>query len=42
MDEDKTFTYQEFGERTDRLSLPLHEAGIEKGDHVAVMLSAEG
>lgn len=38
IDGDKTFTYKEFGERSDRLSMALHEAGIQQGDHVAVML----
>ncbi|MDR7080486.1 fatty-acyl-CoA synthase [Neobacillus niacini] len=38
IDEEKEFTYQEFGERTDLLSKALHNAGIRKGDHVAVML----
>ncbi|SET99620.1 fatty-acyl-CoA synthase [Salinibacillus kushneri] len=34
----KKFTYREFAERTDQLSVALHQAGIQKGDHVAVML----
>ncbi|WP_068673248.1 long-chain-fatty-acid--CoA ligase [Oceanobacillus sp. Castelsardo] len=38
IDEDKEFTYREFGERTDRLAVALHESGIQEGDHVAVML----
>ncbi|TWI59325.1 long-chain-fatty-acid--CoA ligase [Halalkalibacter nanhaiisediminis] len=38
IDGEKEFTYKEFGERADRLSVALHEAGIRKGDHVAVML----
>jgi len=38
IDGEKEFTYEEFGERTDRLAVALHEAGIRKGDHVAVML----
>lgn len=38
IDEEKQFTYEEFGERTDKLSVALHHAGVEKGDHVAVML----
>ncbi|GAA0614117.1 acyl--CoA ligase family protein [Virgibacillus siamensis] len=38
IDEEKEFTYKEFGERTDRLSGALHNAGIREGDHVAVML----
>lgn len=38
IDEEKTFTYKEFGKRTDHLALALHNAGIRKGDHVAVML----
>lgn len=38
IDEDKTFTYKEFGKRTDQLACALHNAGIQKGDHVAVML----
>ncbi|MFC4556851.1 long-chain-fatty-acid--CoA ligase [Virgibacillus kekensis] len=38
VDEEKVFTYREFGERTDRLSTALYDAGIREGDHVAVML----
>lgn len=38
IDGDKQFTYREFGERTDKLSVALHETGIREGDHVAVML----
>ncbi|MDN7228048.1 long-chain-fatty-acid--CoA ligase [Planococcus sp. N064] len=38
IDEDKRFTYKEFGKRTDQLSIALHNAGIQAGDHVAVML----
>ncbi|MFB4472624.1 AMP-binding protein, partial [Oceanobacillus caeni] len=38
IDDHKEFTYREFGERTDRLAVALHEAGIREGDHVAVML----
>ncbi|MDQ0220513.1 acyl-CoA synthetase (AMP-forming)/AMP-acid ligase II [Peribacillus cavernae] len=38
IDGEKEFTYKEFGERTDQLSVALHKAGIQKGDHVAVML----
>lgn len=38
IDEGKTFSYKEFGQRTDRLALALHNAGIKTGDHVAVML----
>lgn len=38
IDGDKEFTYQEFGKRVDRLSAALKQAGIGKGDHVAVML----
>lgn len=38
IDGEKEFTYKEFGERTDRLAVALHNAGIRKGDHVAVML----
>ena len=38
IDEGKEFTYREFGQRIDQLSSALHHAGIEKGDHVAVML----
>lgn len=38
IDEEKEFTYKEFGKRTDRLSVALHEAGIKEGDHIAVML----
>ncbi|WP_249870377.1 long-chain-fatty-acid--CoA ligase [Oceanobacillus saliphilus] len=38
IDGDKEFTYKEFGNRTDRLSAALLDAGIRQGDHVAVML----
>lgn len=38
IDEEKEFTYQEFGQRVDQLSVALHKAGIQIGDHVAVML----
>lgn len=38
IDGEKEFTYKEFGERTDQLSMALHHTGIQKGDHVAVML----
>lgn len=38
IDGDKQFTYREFGERSDKLSVALHETGIREGDHVAVML----
>ncbi|ASK60762.1 o-succinylbenzoate--CoA ligase [Virgibacillus phasianinus] len=38
IDDDKQFTYKEFGARTDRLSIALQQAGIGQGDHVAVML----
>ncbi|WP_085991201.1 long-chain-fatty-acid--CoA ligase [Oceanobacillus senegalensis] len=38
IDDDKEFTYKEFGERTDRLAVALHNKGIKEGDHVAVML----
>jgi fatty-acyl-CoA synthase len=38
IDGEKEFTYQEFGQRVDQLSWALHRAGIEEGDHVAVML----
>jgi fatty-acyl-CoA synthase len=38
IDGDKSFTYEEFGQRVDRLSIALHNAGIRVGDHVAVML----
>ncbi|AXF57166.1 long-chain-fatty-acid--CoA ligase [Salicibibacter kimchii] len=38
IDEEKQFTYKEFGERSDRLSVALDEAGVQKGDHVAVMI----
>jgi fatty-acyl-CoA synthase len=38
IDGEKEFTYQEFGQRADQLSAALHQSGIEKGDHVAVML----
>lgn len=38
IDREKEFTYKEFGERIDQLSVALYNAGIRKGDHVAVML----
>ncbi|WP_102028148.1 long-chain-fatty-acid--CoA ligase [Salirhabdus sp. Marseille-P4669] len=38
VDEEKEFTYQQFGERIDQLSKALRKAGIQEGDHVAVML----
>lgn len=38
IDEEKKFTYKEFGERIDKLSAALHNAGIREGEHVAVML----
>ncbi|MFJ5771720.1 long-chain-fatty-acid--CoA ligase [Psychrobacillus sp. NPDC093180] len=38
IDGEKQFTYEEFGERTDRLSIALAKAGVQKGDHIAVML----
>ncbi|MGJ9457769.1 long-chain-fatty-acid--CoA ligase [Oceanobacillus sp. CF4.6] len=38
IDGEKEFTYKEFGNRADRLSAALTEAGIQEGDHVAVML----
>lgn len=38
IDEEKTFTYKEFGDRTDRLAFALHQSGVQQGDHVAVML----
>lgn len=38
IDGEKEFTYQEFGQRIDKLSAALHQAGIGVGDHVAVML----
>ncbi len=38
IDEEKKFTYKEFGKRTDQLAYALQNAGILKGDHVAVML----
>ncbi|WP_422124304.1 long-chain-fatty-acid--CoA ligase [Planococcus sp. X10-3] len=38
IDEDKTFTYKEFGQRSDRLAIALQNAGIREKDHVAVML----
>ncbi|WP_255192308.1 long-chain-fatty-acid--CoA ligase [Natronobeatus ordinarius] len=31
------FTYEEFGDRADRLSAALQERGIEKGDRIAVL-----
>ncbi len=34
---DESFTYDEFGDRVDRLSTVLQEHGIEKGDRVAVL-----
>jgi len=38
IDGEKEFTYQAFGQRVDQLSTALHQAGIVKGDHVAVMM----
>ncbi|MBM7691685.1 fatty-acyl-CoA synthase [Peribacillus deserti] len=38
IDGEKEFSYKEFGDRTDQLSAALHHAGIQKGDHVSVML----
>ncbi|QDI92301.1 long-chain-fatty-acid--CoA ligase [Salicibibacter halophilus] len=38
IDGEKHFTYKEFGERTDRLAIALDEAGVQKGDHIAVMI----
>jgi len=38
IDGDKVFTYEEFGQRVDRLSVALHNVGIRIGDHVAVMI----
>ncbi len=38
IDEEKRFTYREFGKRADQLSYALAAAGIKEGDHVAVML----
>ncbi|MFD9625549.1 long-chain-fatty-acid--CoA ligase [Peribacillus muralis] len=38
IDEEKVFTYKEFGQRVDQLSIALCSSGIEKGDHIAVML----
>jgi len=38
IDGEKKFTYQQFGERADRLSVALTEAGVKPGDHIAVML----
>src|SRR5690606_41142807 len=38
IDGDKKFTYKEFGNRVDRLSIALHNAGIKEKEHVAVML----
>lgn len=38
IDGEKEFTYKEFGNRADRLSIALAESGIQEGDHVAVML----
>ncbi|UOR11892.1 long-chain-fatty-acid--CoA ligase [Halobacillus amylolyticus] len=38
IDGEKRFTYKEFGERSDQLSVALHVAGIRAGDHIAVMM----
>lgn len=38
IDGETRLTYKEFGQRVDRLSVALTEAGIRNGDHVAVML----
>ncbi|HET6871629.1 MAG TPA: long-chain-fatty-acid--CoA ligase [Sporolactobacillaceae bacterium] len=38
IDGEQSFTYEEFGQRVDRLSVALHNIGIRMGDHVAVML----
>ncbi|MBY7144320.1 long-chain-fatty-acid--CoA ligase [Virgibacillus sp. NKC19-3] len=38
IDGEKKFTYKEFGERIDKLSIALYASGIREGDHVAVML----
>lgn len=38
IDEEKKFTYKEFSDRCDQLSVALYEAGVRSGDHVAVML----
>ncbi|BCJ88187.1 long-chain-fatty-acid--CoA ligase [Effusibacillus dendaii] len=38
IDDEKRFTYREFGKRTNQLSHALMSIGIQKGDHVAVML----
>ena len=38
IDGEKRFTYKEFGKRVDLLSGALLEAGINEGDHVAVMI----
>lgn len=38
IDGEKKFTYKEFGQRVDKLSNALRQAGISEGDHVAVML----
>lgn len=38
IDEDKQFTYQEFSDRADQLSLALWQEGVREKDHVAVML----
>ncbi|WHY89044.1 long-chain-fatty-acid--CoA ligase [Neobacillus novalis] len=38
IDGEKEFTYREFGRRVDQLSSALNQAGIDQGDHVAVML----
>ena len=37
IDGEKQFTYEEFGKRTDKFLCTL-KAGIQKGDHIAVML----
>ncbi|WHY75517.1 long-chain-fatty-acid--CoA ligase [Neobacillus sp. WH10] len=38
IDGEKEFTYEAFGQRVDQVSTALHQAGIVKGDHVAVMM----
>src|SRR5699024_654155 len=38
IDDDKEFTYQEFNERTNRLSQALKQEGVREKDHIAVIL----
>lgn len=39
IDDEKRFTYRQFGQRVNRLSNALHDAGIRQGDHVAVIMT---